>query len=377
MGRTYKLLTDSMGFESWSRSLALQRWQEKNPGHWTGVLADRVWTLTQTRDRIWYRTYCKEADSPQKQTGYRRRSDPSTRLVTVKKENVIKSEIKCEDGTLQETEKMKMEPAECTQQTNDTTPGFLKRESGDLDQEESRILSDYFQLRVQLSDLYAHWMKADKHFERVAQNFHGVRILRQDPIECLFSFICSSNNNIVRITGMIERLCQTFGERLCTLDSCDYHTFPTLQVLAGNGMEKQLQELGFGYRAKFISQTAKMLLEEHGPDWLNSLRESPYEEAKRALRTLSGVGAKVADCVCLMSLDKPGAVPVDTHVWQITKRDYLSCLGARRKSLTDKVYQEIGDFYRSLWGPFAGWAHAVLFSADLKKFQDYKSTQEQ
>ncbi|XP_055504106.1 N-glycosylase/DNA lyase-like [Leucoraja erinacea] len=360
------------------------RWQEKSPGHWTGVLAGRVWTLTQTQDHIWYRTYRKDADNvPQVPMGHRKRKGPSARPVGVKmkKKNIAKSRLKSDEGDVHETERVfpeeKKEPMQCARQINDTTPELLKGESGTADQEESMILSDYFQLHVRLSDLYPHWMHVDKHFERVAKDFPGIRILRQDPTECLFSFICSSNNHISRIAGMVERLCQTYGERLCQLDSCTYYSFPTLQALAGNDVEKRLRELGFGYRAKFISQTAKMILEKHGPIWLDSLRETPYEEAKGALCTLSGVGAKVADCVCLMSLDKTGVIPVDTHVWQITKRDYISHLGAGQKSLTDKVYREIGDFYRRLWGPFAGWAHSVLFSADLKKFQAYKSKQEQ
>lgn len=61
----------------------------------------------------------------------------------------------------------------------------------------------------------------------------GVRLLQQDPIECLFSFICSSNNNIARITGMVERLCEAFGPRLIQLDDVTYHGFPSLQALAG------------------------------------------------------------------------------------------------------------------------------------------------
>ncbi|XP_059800714.1 N-glycosylase/DNA lyase isoform X1 [Hypanus sabinus] len=360
------------------------RWQETSPGHWTGVLANRVWTLTQTQTHIWYQTNYREANSAlQEPTGHRKRKGPLTSQVSVKvrKENTLKRKHRSEDGNAQHAANVfaeeKAEPVQGTQQIIDTTHGTLRQEEATADQEEGKILSDYFQLHVQLSDLYSQWVQADKHFAQVAQDFPGVRILRQDPIECLFSFICSSNNHISRIAGMVERLCHTYGERLCQLDSCTYHSFPTLQVLAGNNVEKELRKLGFGYRAKFISQTAKVILEKHGPDWLYSLRETSYKEAKRALCTLPGVGAKVADCVCLMSLDKPGVIPVDTHVWQITKRDYLSHLGAGRKSLTDKVYGEIGDFYRSLWGPFAGWAHSVLFSADLKKFQVYKSKQEQ
>lgn len=58
-------------------------------------------------------------------------------------------------------------------------------------------------------------------------------MLRQDPVECLLSFICTSNNHISRITAMIERLCQAFGRRLCCLDARPFHAFPTLSALAG------------------------------------------------------------------------------------------------------------------------------------------------
>ena len=53
---------------------------------------------------------------------------------------------------------------------------------------------------------------------------------------------------------------------------------------------------------------------------------------------------QVADCVCLMSLDKAGAIPVDTHVWQIANRDYMPKLKTT-KSLTDKIYGEIGKTF--------------------------------
>ena len=69
-----------------------------------------------------------------------------------------------------------------------------------------------------------------------------------------------------------------------------------------------------------------------------------------------------------MSLDKPEAVPVDTHVFQIATRHYLPHLKSY-KSVTDKVYSEIGNHFRKLHGPYAGWAHSVLFSADLKHLQ--------
>lgn len=64
-------------------------------------------------------------------------------------------------------------------------------------------------------------------------HFPGVRLLRQDPTECLFSFICTSNNHISRIQGMVERLCQSLGTPLCQLDKTSYQDFPSLSALAG------------------------------------------------------------------------------------------------------------------------------------------------
>ncbi|XP_050004646.1 N-glycosylase/DNA lyase isoform X8 [Alexandromys fortis] len=204
------------------------RWREQSPGHWSGVLADQVWTLTQTEEQL----YC---------TVYR------------------------ED----------------------------KSQAGRPTLEELEALHKYFQLDVSLAQLYSHWASVDSHFQTVAQKFQGVRLLRQDPTECLFSFICSSNNNIARITGMVERLCQAFGPRLVQLDDVTYHGFPSLQALAGSEAEAHLRKLGLGYRARYVCASAKAILKEKGGlAWLQQLQVAPYEEAHRALCTLPGVGAK-------------------------------------------------------------------------------------
>ncbi|XP_010588287.2 N-glycosylase/DNA lyase isoform X2 [Loxodonta africana] len=204
------------------------RWREQSPAHWSGVLADQVWTLTQTEEQL----YC-----------------------TVYRGN--------------------------------------KGQVGKPTQEELQAVRQYFQLDVSVAQLYYHWSSVDPHFQEVAQKFQGVRLLRQDPIECLFSFICSSNNNIARITGMVERLCQAFGPRLIQLDDVTYHGFPSLQALAGPKVEAHLRKLGLGYRARYVSASARAILEEQGgPSWLQQLREAPYEDAHKALCTLPGVGTK-------------------------------------------------------------------------------------
>ncbi|KAM6387063.1 N-glycosylase/DNA lyase isoform 1-T2 [Pluvialis apricaria] len=290
------------------------RWWESSPGAWTGVLGERVWTLRQERDRLWYTVYGEG-----------------------------------EDGS---------------------PPEGSKPDGAETD----RILRDYFQLDVGLPALYRTWGAADPLFRKVAKDFPGVRVLRQDPVECLLSFICTSNNHISRITAMIERLCQAFGRRLCCLDARPVHAFPSLSALAGADTEAQLRALGFGYRAKFVSGSARAITEGLGAEGLRRLRTVPYAEARRVLCALPGVGTKVADCVCLMALDKAEAVPVDTHVWRIARQRYGAALGGR--SLTPRTHQEIGDFFRELWGPRAGWAQAVLFCADLRKGQEPSGSRE-
>jgi N-glycosylase/DNA lyase len=175
------------------------------------------------------------------------------------------------------------------------------------------------------------------------------------------------------------------------IDDQPFHDFPRPEALAGAGVESHLRELGFGYRAGYIAKTAKIVVNERPEGWLQSLCNSEdlddnldqkglsaggreaYHKAHEELLQLQGVGPKVADCVCLMGLGWGESVPVDTHVWQIAQRDYKFGKG-KHKSLTKATYDAVGDHFRSLWGKEAGWAHSVLFAADLKTFSQRLTT---
>ncbi|TKA29672.1 hypothetical protein B0A54_15847 [Friedmanniomyces endolithicus] len=247
----------------------------------------------------------------------------------------------------------------------------------------------YFNLTPNLTKLYQQWSAADANFAKKAPKFTGVRILRQDAWEALVGFICSSNNNIARISQMVHKLCVNYGPLLGHFEGEPYHDFPEPHALAHDGVEAKLRALGFGYRAKYLHQTACMVASRPA-GWLDSLRnpESPvlgtkpkpgaewsaegregYRAAHEQLLILQGVGPKVADCVCLMGLGWGEAVPVDTHVWQIAQRDYKFGKG-KHASLTKQTYDAVGAKFRSLWGQEAGWAHSVLFTADLRAFSE-------
>ncbi|KAJ3129308.1 8-oxoguanine glycosylase ogg1 [Nowakowskiella sp. JEL0407] len=230
------------------------------------------------------------------------------------------------------------------------------------------LIRDYFRLDTDLVALYEVWSTSSGVFKKKATDFPGIRSLRQDPVENLFTFICTQNNNISRITGMIEKLCEKYGKYIDTLDDKKYYAFPTIDSLCGDNIEQELRDLGFGYRAKYVAKTAKDL-KEKGVDWLFSLRTQPYEDVKAELLKFHGIGPKVADCICLMSLDKLDVVPVDTHVRQIAIRDF-NFPNLKNKTISADMYAKIGALFKDIFGKYAGWAHSVLFVADLSAFKD-------
>ncbi|VUC19832.1 unnamed protein product [Clonostachys rosea] len=253
------------------------------------------------------------------------------------------------------------------------------------------LLHHYFSLNLDLASLYEQWSSVDPNFRKKAPTFTGVRMLNQDAWEALIAFICSSNNNITRISQMVHKLCKHYGPLIAHIDGVPFYDFPNPDDLTGKGVESNLRELGFGYRAKYIAETARIVAQEKPRDWLETLRNpdnpgfgsqlapearhSTYKEAHEELLALKGVGPKVADCVCLMGLGWGESVPVDTHVWQIAQRDYK--FGKKAKTFNKAMYDAVGDHFRDLWGSYAGWAHSVLFTADLKAFSDRSLVKEE
>ncbi|KAK6454206.1 8-oxoguanine DNA glycosylase [Scheffersomyces xylosifermentans] len=246
------------------------------------------------------------------------------------------------------------------------------------EKETLEFVKDYFNLSVNLVELYDHWSSKHEPFKKSTKgsltpfnSFQGIRILRQDPWETVVSFICSSNNNVKRISKMCDSLCTEFGEYINEHEGIEYYSFPSADILSKSSkVETRLRELGFGYRAKYIYETAKKFTDsKSNPDItienLNNLRNAEYEEAHEFLLQLTGVGPKVADCICLMALDKHDVVPVDTHVYQIAVRDYKFKGKKDMKTMNKATYESIRVFFKELFGPYAGWAQSVLFASDL------------
>lgn len=246
-------------------------------------------------------------------------------------------------------------------------------------------LKNYYRLEVPLDKLLrTEWAVRDSNFKMKLHR--GVRLLSQDPWETLISYICSSNNNISRITKMCHSLCAQFGNKLGEHDGVEYYSFPTSDEIKERASEEKLRSLGFGYRAKFIMGTARKMVEDRRnlPDsqYLESWKDHlTYEQIRDKFMAFPGVGPKVADCVCLSGMQMDDVVPVDVHIARIAQRDYKFTLN---KSKIEELQIQYSDLpvtrkkvnyeldlirimFKEKWGDFAGWAQGILFAQEVGK----------
>ena len=173
--------------------------------------------------------------------------------------------------------------------------------------EEDRALwEDYFDLCRNYTEVKKELSALHPVMKEAASYASGIRILSQEPFEALITFIISQNNNIKRITGIIGRLCESFGEEI----SEGTYAFPTPAALAVLS-EDDLAPIRAGFRHKYILDAARKV--SAGEINLEKVRGLPYEEAKSELMKIKGVGVKVADCVLLYGLHRLDAFPMD--VW--------------------------------------------------------------
>jgi N-glycosylase/DNA lyase len=228
---------------------------------------------------------------------------------------------------------------------------------------DARFVKNYFGLDDDLLKIFAQIGK-DTHIMQAIDAFKGLRILRQDPWECLISYICATYKNIQAIKQMLSNLSKKFGDKIC-FDGCDFYTFPTPERLA-KATTQELAKCNLGYRIKYVSETAKMICQSGFE--LDDLRKLSYEKAKRELLNFPGVGLKVADCVLLFSLGKMDAFPVDVWIKRVILKYYGSYFPnefiskiSGKKSLTNPEYEKVNLFGRRYFGKYAGYAQEYLY----------------
>ncbi len=211
-------------------------------------------------------------------------------------------------------------------------------------------LTAYLQPRLDLGEVLRSFPD-DEPMRAAVAACRGLRLLRQDPWECLASFILSSTKQIVQIRQIISLLCERYGEPVAVPpDHATAHAFPSPDRLA-RVTESELRTCKMGFRAPHLLAAARSI--GSGRFDLARLHKLPLAAARDELMQLPGVGPKIADCVLLFAYGFPSAFPVDVWVMRALQRLYFP---KRRANL-----QRLRQFAATHFGPHAGYAQQYLF----------------
>ncbi len=211
-------------------------------------------------------------------------------------------------------------------------------------------LAEYLQVGVDLDEVLSTF-PADRPMRAAVAACYGLRLLRQDPWECLASFILSSNNQITRIRQLIGVLCKCYGEPVQVPDGYPpSYAFPPAETIASL-TEHELRRCKLGFRAAYLLRAARAVT--RGELDLDQIGSCSYETARAKLLTLPGVGPKIADCVLLFAYGFQSAFPIDVWVERALRTFYFH--GSR------PPLAQLRTFAREHFGPFAGYAQQYLY----------------
>ena len=236
------------------------------------------------------------------------------------------------------------------------------------------LLSSYFRLCDPIDEIYDSISACDDQDDQIAklvEEYHpGLRLLKQDPWECMVAYICSANASVDKIRKNVEAIATRFGHQLELCGDVRY-TFPTCEEVIDAGLEA-LEELHLSLPRTpgYIMDAAKRVC--WGDLDFEELAGRPYakvvwqlmDKHSASRKPANGIGPKVADCIALFALDKMEAFPVDRHIGRALTDLYDDCPPLPKNSrggLTDKHYRDIADWARKHFGKYACYVNQLLF----------------
>lgn len=201
----------------------------------------------------------------------------------------------------------------------------------------------FFRLNDNLEKIYKE-ISTDHIIKKAIKKYHGLRLINQNPFECIISYLCSSASNIPKIQMNIENLSRYFGEKII-LENQESFSFPKPKTL--NNMQL-IKDSKTGFRAKYIFNNNKILTKQ----FIKKLKQLDYKKAKDTLTKLPGIGNKIADCILLFSLNKLQAFPIDTWIKKALKKYY---------NQDSNNYNNLQKFAQDKWNNYTGYAQQYLF----------------
>lgn len=223
--------------------------------------------------------------------------------------------------------------------------------------------TDFFRKKDNMQEIINSISK-DKTVKKAIKQYEGLRIFKQDPFQCMISFIISSNSNIQKIKTSLEKITKKFGVKV-EIQNKEFFLFPKPEKLANASIE-EIKKCGVGYRAPFIKQAAEMIFSKKID--LEYLEKLDYKEAKKNICLIPGVGNKVADCILLFSLNKLEAFPLDTWMIKILEKYYSNEFKIETKTITQKQYEILHEKIVNYFGPYCGYAQQFLFKMERENY---------
>lgn len=237
---------------------------------------------------------------------------------------------------------------------------FIKEEDKYLIVESSNeenlkeIIEEYFDLNRDYDSINSFLSLQDAYMKEIIKKCKGFKILKQDPFEMFISYIISQNNNVKRISKIIEIISKKYGEKIVFKEE-EYYLFPKEEVFF-NVSEENLKSFGLGYRAKYIINALKVLKENN--NFLNKIQNLETSLALKELMKIKGIGLKVASCILLFGFEKFDVFPIDTWVNQNILKNYKEI----------KVnYKDIKEFAEKKYKNFSGVAIQYMFHSERNK----------
>jgi N-glycosylase/DNA lyase len=212
----------------------------------------------------------------------------------------------------------------------------------------------------------------DPILSKAIKTYRGLRVTRQQPEQCMISFVCASNTNISMIRRMLGNLCRKFGNRV-TFDGREFCTFPTANRL-NRVTNNELLACGVGYRVKAIRAVVENIVSNNID--FKDLKRAKYSASKEELMKIYGVGNKISDCILLFSLEKTEAFPIDIWITRAIYLYYQSILTGSKEQrkyreqqmskIDEKLvyrykYEVLSDVMRRYFGEYAGYAQQYLY----------------
>jgi len=224
------------------------------------------------------------------------------------------------------------------------------------------LKTDFFRKNDNIEEIIKSISK-DKTVKEAVKEYEGLRLFRQDPFQCLISFIISSNSNIQKIKNSLEKITKKFGKKV-KIQNKEFFLFPEPEKMAKATID-EIKSCGVGYRAPFIKEAAKMVILKKID--FEYLKKCDYHEAKKNICLVPGIGNKVADCIMLFSLNKLESFPLDTWMIKILEKYYSKEFKIETKTITQKQYELLHEKIVNYFGPYCGYAQQYLFKMEREK----------